>query len=106
MGAVRSIGVGLDAYWRGIAAGHTGIRAGLRFATEAYAVNLGASLDATALPAGIFDPDPDPDPDPDHHAAIDPCAAIAIVAASQREGSRRGADRRPAVRCLAARLFL
>jgi 3-oxoacyl-[acyl-carrier-protein] synthase II len=85
MGAVTAIGVGLDAYWRGIAAGRTGIRAGLRFSTEAYAVNLGASLDAAALPPGLLDLDLDLDldPDPEVDAAIDPLAAIALVAARE-----------------------
>ncbi|MEP7120098.1 MAG: beta-ketoacyl-[acyl-carrier-protein] synthase family protein [Byssovorax sp.] len=79
MGAVASIGVGLDAFWRGIAAGKTGIGASLRFSTEAYAVRLGASLDPTALPPGLLDSAPDPD----HDHAIDPCAAIAILAARE-----------------------
>jgi 3-oxoacyl-[acyl-carrier-protein] synthase II len=77
MGAAASIGVGLDAFWSGIAAGHTGIRAALRFSTQAYGVSLGASLDAAALPPGTLDRDPDSETD------LDPCAALAIVAARE-----------------------
>ena len=73
MGAVASIGVGLDAFWSAIAAGRTGVRGALRFATEAYDVHLGASLDPAALPAGLLDGD----------AAIDPSAAVAILAARE-----------------------
>ena len=77
MGAAASIGVGLDAFWSGIAAGRTGIRAALRFSTAAYDVSLGASIDPAALPPGTLDLDPDPDSD------VDPCAALAIVAARE-----------------------
>ncbi len=73
MGAVASIGVGLDAFWSAIAAGRTGVRDALRFATAAYDVHLGASLDPAALPAGLLDGD----------AAIDPSAAVAILAARE-----------------------
>jgi 3-oxoacyl-[acyl-carrier-protein] synthase II len=79
MGAVASIGVGLDAFWSGLASGHTGVRAGLRFATDAYDVHLGASLDAAALPAGVLDSDRDHDAE----GALDPCARLAILAARE-----------------------
>jgi 3-oxoacyl-[acyl-carrier-protein] synthase II len=79
MGAAASIGVGLDAFFRGIAAGRTGIRAALRFSTSAYAVSLGATIDPAALPAGTLGDDPDHDAD----SAIDPCAALALVAARE-----------------------
>jgi 3-oxoacyl-[acyl-carrier-protein] synthase II len=75
MGAATSVGVGLDAFWRGIAAGRTGIRDGLRFSTEAYDVSLGASLDPTALPPGLLDREASGD--------IDPCAALAIFTARE-----------------------
>ena len=77
MGAAASIGVGLDAFWSGIAAGRTGIRAALRFSTQAYGVSLGVSLDAAALPPDTLDRDPDSGSD------LDPCAALAIVAARE-----------------------